>query len=64
MTEPVLIERRVAARRLHVSLRTIRRWGRLGRIENVRVGPRLVMVTEESVEQLVRDGRDRKDAAA
>lgn len=56
---PVLLERREAAGRLRVSVRTVRRYGVLGLVENVRIGPREVRVTEESVEALIRAGRDR-----
>lgn len=56
--EPVLLERGEAARRLRVSERTIRRWGHAGLIEDRRIGPRLVRVTEESVAALLRAGKD------
>jgi predicted site-specific integrase-resolvase len=62
MDTPPLLERSEAARRLHVSTRTVRRWGRLELLENVVIGPRTVLVTEESVDALIRAGR--KDAAA
>ena len=58
MTAPVLLERGEAAKRLHVSIRTIRRYGALGLLENVRIGPRNVLVTEESVEALIRAGKE------
>lgn len=61
MAEPVLLDRAEAARRLRVSASTIRRYGRAGLLEDRRIGPRLVKVTEESVEALIRAG---KDAAA
>jgi len=35
MTAPVLLERSEAAKMLHVSVRTVRRWGTLGLVENV-----------------------------
>jgi len=56
--EPVLLDRGEAARRLRVSPRTVRRYGRAGLLEERRVGPRLVKVTEESVEALIRAGKD------
>jgi excisionase family DNA binding protein len=58
MPEPVLLERGEAAERLHVSVRTVRRYGKVGRLKDVRIGPRLVRVTEESVEALIRAGQD------
>lgn len=64
MPEPALMDRSEAATRLHVSVRTVRRYGAAGRLEDVRISPRVVLVTEESVEALVREGRGRKDAAA
>lgn len=64
MPEPVLLDRDQAAARLRVSLRTIRRYGQAGRLEDVRLSPHMVKVTEESVDALVREGRSRKGAAA
>lgn len=58
----VLLDRSEAAALLCVSPRTVRRWGKLGLLDERRVGPRLVRVTEESVEALIR--ADGKDAAA
>jgi excisionase family DNA binding protein len=58
MTEPELLDRDEAAERLHVSLRTVRRYGRAKLIEERRIGPRLVKVTAESVEALIRAGKD------
>jgi excisionase family DNA binding protein len=55
----VLLSRREAARRLYVSLSTVKRWGKQGVLEERRVGPKLVRITEASVEALLR-----KDAAA
>jgi excisionase family DNA binding protein len=54
----VLLHRREAARRLYVSLSTVKRWGAAGLLEERRVGPKLVRITEASVEALLR-----KDAA-
>jgi excisionase family DNA binding protein len=54
---PVLLDRGQAAERLHVSERTVRRWGRVGLLDARRLGPRLVKVTEESVEALIRAGK-------
>jgi excisionase family DNA binding protein len=62
MDTPPLLERNEAAERLHCSVRTVRRWGAAGLLTNVTVGPRTVLVTEESVEALISAGR--KDAAA
>ena len=61
MTETVLLGRAEAALRLRVSERTVRRYGKAGLLDERRVGPRLVKVTEESVEALIRAG---KEAAA
>lgn len=59
MDDPVvLLDRDEAARRLHVSPRTVRRYGKAGLLEERRVGPRLVRVTEESVEALIRAGKE------
>lgn len=52
-----LLDRGEAAERLHVSERTVRRWGRSGLLDARRVGPRLAKVTEASVEALIRAGR-------
>ncbi len=58
MAEPVnLLDRTEAAMRLRVSERTIRRYGSLGLLDEVKIGARLVKVTEQSVERLIRDGR-------
>jgi hypothetical protein len=60
----VLLDRSEAAERLHVSERTVRRYGRLGLLDERRIGPRLVKVTEQSVIALIDSGPDRKDTAA
>lgn len=57
-----LLDRNEAAERLHVSPRTVRRYGRNGLLEERRVGPRLVRITVESVEALLR-GDTRPDQA-
>jgi excisionase family DNA binding protein len=49
-----LLDRNEAAERLHVSPRTVRRYGKTGLLEERRVGPRLVRITAESVEALLR----------
>jgi hypothetical protein len=49
MPTPVLLPRAVAAARLQVSERTVRRWGVAGRLDE----PHTVRVTEESVERLI-----------
>jgi DNA-binding transcriptional MerR regulator len=53
-----LLDCHEAARRLHVSVRTVRRYGKSGLLDERRVGPWLIRYTEESVEAL-----QRKDAA-
>jgi len=51
--EPVaLIDRDEAAERLRVSVRTIVRYGHAGLLDERRIGPRLVRVTEASVAAL------------
>lgn len=57
----VLLSRREAARRLYVSMSTVKRWGAAGLLEERRVGPKLVRITEASVEAVL---SRRKDAAA
>lgn len=52
MPNLVLLRRAAAAERLQVSERTIRRWGAEGRLDERRLGPHTVRVTEESVERL------------
>jgi excisionase family DNA binding protein len=56
-----LLHRREAAARLRVSLSTVKRWGAAGLLDKRRVGPKLVKITEASVDSLA---RKRKDAAA
>ena len=48
-----LLSRDEAAERLKISLRTVRRYGKAGLLEERRVGPRLIRVTAESVERLL-----------
>lgn len=55
-----LLHRREAAARLRVSLSTVKRWGAAGLLDERRVGPKLVKITEASVDSLA---RKRKDAA-
>jgi excisionase family DNA binding protein len=45
-----------AAARLRVSERTVRRYITAGLLDGVRVGPRLVKVTEMSVDRLLAEG--------
>jgi hypothetical protein len=53
-----LLDRSEAATLLHVSERTVRRYGKSGLLEERRIGPRLVKITGESVEALIRAGKD------
>ncbi len=46
-----------AAARTHVSARTLRRWIAEGRLQAYRVGPRLVRLDPESVDQLMKPTR-------
>ena len=63
--DPVcLLDRAEAAIRLHVSERTVRRYGKLGLIDERRIGPRLIRYTEQSVEALIRAGEDHHAVAA
>jgi len=57
---PALLERGQAAERLHVSVRTVRRWGKAGRLEDVRLTSHTVLVTEASVDKLIRAGKDQQ----
>lgn len=52
-----LLDGREAAKRLHVSERTVRRYGQTGLLERRRVGPRLVRYTVASVEALKQGAR-------
>lgn len=58
---PVSLNRAEAARRLHVSERTVRRYARLRLLTEIPIGPRLKFISEESVERMLRGGED--DAA-
>jgi DNA-binding transcriptional MerR regulator len=53
----VLLDRGEAAKRLHVSERTVRRWGKAGLVDERRIGPRLIRYTETSVEALILAGK-------
>lgn len=53
-----LIDRIQAAERLRVSERTVRRYGKAGLLDERRIGPKLVRVTEQSVNKLLRSGMD------
>ena len=44
----VLLDRGEAAKRLHVSERTVRRWGKAGLVDERRIPPRLIRYTETS----------------
>jgi excisionase family DNA binding protein len=47
-----LLDRDEAAERLRVSRRTVVRYGRAGLLDERRIGPKLVRITEASVEAL------------
>ena len=54
MRPPVVLLRRPEfAARLRVSLATVKRWGAAGLLDERRPGPRLVLVTESSVNALI-----------
>ncbi|MGH3266096.1 MAG: helix-turn-helix domain-containing protein [Trebonia sp.] len=55
----VLLDRREAARRLRVSLATVKRYGASGLLEERRIGPRLIRITEASVDSLVCANKDK-----
>ena len=59
-----LLDRAEAAQRLHVSERTVRRYGKSGLLDERRVGPRLIRVTQDSVAALVakQTGRELDEA--
>ena len=62
MLDPVvLLHRREAADRLRVSVCTVKRWGAAGLLDERKVGPKLVKITEASVVALM---AKREDAAA
>jgi excisionase family DNA binding protein len=46
-----LLDRAEAAERLHVSEMTVRRLGKAGHLDEIRVGERAVRITEDSVER-------------
>lgn len=52
----IVLDKDEAAARLRVSTRTVRRYIAAGLLDGVRVGPRLVKVTERSVERLLAEG--------
>jgi excisionase family DNA binding protein len=58
-----LLLRSEAAERLHVSERTVRRYGKSGLLDERRVGPRLIRVTAESVEAIERGAQQGQAAA-
>ena len=49
----VLLHRQEAADRLRVSVCTVKRWGAAGLLDERRVGPKLVKITEASVDALM-----------
>ena len=49
----VLLHRQEAAERLRVSVCTVKRWGAAGLLDERRIGPKLVKVTEASVAALM-----------
>lgn len=58
MPDPVpLLDRGEAAKSLHVSERTVRRYGKAGLLDERRVGPKLIRYTAASVEALKRGER-------
>ena len=54
----VLLHRREAAERLRVSVPTVKRWGAAGLLDERRVGPKLVKITEASVVALIAKQKD------
>lgn len=49
----VLLHRQEAADRLRVSVCTVKRWGAAGLLDERRIGPKLVKITEASVDALM-----------
>ncbi|MGH3295766.1 MAG: hypothetical protein ACRDP7_28600 [Trebonia sp.] len=58
-----LLRRTEVAKRFGVSIATVKRWGAAGLLDERRVGPRLIRVTEDSVRQLA-STRARSETAA
>ena len=58
----VLLHRPEAADRLRVSVCTIKRWGAAGLLDERRIGPKLVKITEASVVALMAK-REESEAA-
>lgn len=56
-----LLTQKEAAARLGVSLRTVVRWGLAGTLDRRRIGPKLIRVTAESVDQQVKERNVRED---
>lgn len=52
----IVLDKDEAAARLRVSERTVRRYITAGLLDGVRVGPRLIKVTEMSVDRLLAEG--------
>jgi excisionase family DNA binding protein len=52
-----LLERGEVAERLHVSEMTVRRLGRAGHLEEIRVSDRAIRITEDSVEAHIAERR-------
>ena len=57
----VLLDRAEAAERLHVSPMTVRRLGREGCLEEIRVGKRAVRITLDSIERHLASRRITRD---
>lgn len=55
--ESVLLRRDEVAKRLNISERTVRRYGKSGLLDERHIGPRLVRYTPDSVEALARGTR-------
>ena len=59
MTDPPrLLGTGEAADRLHVSKSTVLRYGQAGLLDARRIGPKLWRYTEQSVDALIRAGKD------
>lgn len=59
-----LLDRGEAAERLHVSEKTVRRLGRAGHLEEIRVSERAVRITEDSLERHLAERRIRHGSEA
>jgi predicted site-specific integrase-resolvase len=53
-----LMNRAEVAERLRVSVSTVKRWGAAGLLDERRIGPKLIKVTEASVDAMIAIRKD------